>query len=85
MTNFDELIKTIVKPLVKHPDDVTISHSESSRFYEYHLHTNVKDVGRVIGKKGHIAQTIRTIVYSARVSGNKKVRLVIEDSKNKNS
>ncbi len=51
MTNFDELIKTIVKPLVKHPDDVTISHSESSRFYEYHLHTNVKDVGRVIGKK----------------------------------
>ena len=85
MTNFDELIKKIVKPLVENPEDVAIEHSESDRFYEYHLITNSADVGRIIGKKGHVAQTIRTIVYSARVSGDKSVRLIIDDSKNKNS
>ncbi|MBV0914444.1 KH domain-containing protein [Apilactobacillus sp. HBW1] len=85
MTNFDELIKKIVKPLVEYPEDVAIDHSESDRFYEYHLVTNPADVGIIIGKKGHVAQTIRTIVYSARVSGDKRVRLIIDDSKNKNS
>ncbi|MHA8111090.1 KH domain-containing protein [Lactobacillaceae bacterium Melli_B4] len=78
-TNFDKLIKTIVKPLVEYPEDITIQHNETDRFYEYHLQTNPKDVGRIIGKKGHIAQTIRTIVYSVRVNGNKRVRLIIED------
>lgn len=84
MTNFDELIKTIVKPLVKHPEDVTIKHKETDRFHEYHLQTNPSDIGRIIGKKGHVAQTIRTIVYSIRVSGNKRIRLIIDDGKNKN-
>ncbi|TPR16811.1 KH domain-containing protein [Apilactobacillus timberlakei] len=85
MTNFDKLIKKIVKPLVEYPEDVAITHSESNRFYEYHLFTNTNDIGRIIGKKGHVAQTIRTIVYSARISSKKRVRLIIEDGKNKNS
>ncbi|WP_105955999.1 KH domain-containing protein [Apilactobacillus quenuiae] len=85
MTNFDKLIKKIVKPLVEYPEDIVITHSESDRFYEYHLSTNTNDIGRIIGKKGHVAQTIRTIVYSARVSSKKRVRLIIEDGKNKNS
>ena len=85
MTNFDELIKTIVKPLVRYPQDVAIKHKETDRFHEYHLQTNPKDIGRIIGKKGHVAQTIRTIVYSVRVSGKKRIRLIIDDGKNKNS
>ena len=85
MTNFDKLIKTIVKPLVEYPHDVTIKHQETDRFHEYHLQANPKDIGRIIGKKGHVAQTIRTIVYSVRVSGSKRVRLVIDDGKSKNS
>ncbi|AYF92632.1 KH domain-containing protein [Apilactobacillus bombintestini] len=85
MTNFDELIKKIVKPLVEYPEDVIINHGESDRFYEYYLSTNPSDVGRIIGKKGHVAQTIRTIVYSARISGEKRVRLIIDDGKSKNS
>ena len=85
MTDFDELIKTIVKPLVEYPDDVAIKHRETERFHEYHLQTNPKDIGRIIGKKGHVAQTIRTIVYSVRVAGHKRVRLIIDDGKHRNS
>ncbi|UQS85347.1 KH domain-containing protein [Apilactobacillus apisilvae] len=85
MTNFDTLITKIIKPLVEYPEDIVIEHNESDRFYEYHLFTNKHDIGRIIGKKGHVAQTIRTIVYSARVHNKKRVRLIIEDGKNKNS
>jgi uncharacterized protein len=85
MTNFDELIIKIVKPLVEYPEDVIINHIESDLFYEYHLSTNAADIGRIIGKRGHVVQTIRTIVYSARVTGKKRVRLIIDDTSKKNS
>ena len=84
MDDFDKLIKTIVKPLVKYPNDVAITHHETDRFHEYHLQTNPRDVGRIIGRKGHVAQTIRTIIYSVRVAGDKRVRLIIDDGKSKN-
>ena len=45
---------------------------------EYHLHLDAEDVGRVIGKQGRVARAIRTIVYSVRTKGTKRVRLVIE-------
>ena len=81
MINFDNLIKKIIKPLVKFPDDVKINHQETSDFHEYILSTNPKDVGRVIGKRGRVAQTIRTIIYSVHVTHNKRVKLIIDGGK----
>ncbi|GLB46830.1 UPF0109 protein [Philodulcilactobacillus myokoensis] len=81
MTDFDKLIKTIVKPLVRYPNDISITHHETDLFYEYHLKTNPNDTGRIIGKGGHVAQIIRTIIYSVRVSSDKRVRLIIDDDK----
>ncbi|MGO3604791.1 MAG: KH domain-containing protein, partial [Enterococcus malodoratus] len=37
--------------------------------------------GRIIGKQGRVAKAIRTIVYSVRTNGPKKVRLNIVDGK----
>lgn len=80
MTDFKTLIKTIVAPLVEYPEAIRIEENETDRFYEFQLFVDSKDVGRVIGKQGHVAQAIRTIVYSVRVQGPKRVRLVINDS-----
>ena len=33
------------------------------------------DVGRVIGKHGRVANAIRTILYSVRVEGHRRIRL----------
>ncbi|KRN13521.1 RNA-binding protein [Fructilactobacillus fructivorans] len=81
MVNFDNLIKTIVKPLVKYPNDISISHQDTDQFSEYILSTNPNDVGRIIGKKGRVAQTIRTIIYSVHVNDGKRIKLVIDDGK----
>lgn len=79
MTDFKALILAIVSPLVDHPDDLAVTTTETDRFYEYRLTVHPDDVGRVIGKQGRVAQAIRTIVYSVRVNGNKRVRLIIDD------
>ncbi|PWG00896.1 KH domain-containing protein [Levilactobacillus bambusae] len=79
MIDFKALIKAIVEPLVSHPEAIDIDQTETDRFYEYHLTVDPADVGRVIGKQGHVAQAIRTVVYSSRVDGNKRVRLIIND------
>ncbi|USS86683.1 MULTISPECIES: KH domain-containing protein [Fructilactobacillus] len=81
MVNFDNLITTIIKPLVKFPDDIKIDHRETAEFHEYILTPNPQDVGRVIGKRGRVAQTIRAIVYSIHVPDHKRVKLIIDDGK----
>ncbi|MGX7059220.1 KH domain-containing protein [Vagococcus humatus] len=81
MTDVKELVLTIVRPLVSHPEQVTLDIVESKDFYEYNLSVHPDDIGRIIGKQGRVAKAIRTIVYSVRVKGPKKVRLNILDDK----
>lgn len=74
-----ELIKTIVKPLVDHPDDVTVSMDEHANKVIYILSVHQDDMGKVIGKQGRVAKAIRTVVYTAASKMDKKVFLEISD------
>lgn len=80
MNDISELILAIIRPLVSHPEEISLETDESDEFIEYHLNVHEDDVGRVIGKKGRVAKAIRTIVYSAKVPGPKRVRLTIVDN-----
>ncbi|WP_239254342.1 KH domain-containing protein [Listeria ilorinensis] len=73
----EDLILAIVKPLVDHPEDVTIKLDETDSTYFYKLFVNKADMGRVIGKQGRIAKAIRTLVYASTTKSDKKVRLEI--------
>lgn len=81
MTNVKELVLSIVCPLVTHPEDIFLTIEESDNFLEYNLVVSPEDIGRIIGKQGRVAKAIRTIVYSIRVDGPKKIRLNIIDKK----
>lgn len=81
MTDLRDLVMTIVRPLVTHPDQVTLDVVESDDFFEYNLTVAPEDIGRIIGKQGRVAKAIRTIVYGVRTDGPKKVRLNILDGK----
>lgn len=61
----EQLIETIVKPLVDHPDDVQVDKDEHENKITYKLSVHAEDMGKVIGKQGRVAKAIRTIVYSA--------------------
>lgn len=80
MTDVKDLVLAIVTPLVTHPEQIELEIAESSEFLEYNLKLAPEDIGRVIGKQGRVAKAIRTIVYSVRTDGPKKVRLNIVDA-----
>lgn len=67
-----QLIEAIVKPLVDYPEDVRIETDETSNRVVYKLFVHPEDRGKVIGKQGRVAKAIRTIVYSAAGSHQKK-------------
>ncbi len=81
MKDLTDLVLTIVRPLVTHPDQVSLEIAESDDFFEYNLSVAPEDIGRIIGKQGRVAKAIRTIVYGVRTEGPKKVRLNILDGK----
>lgn len=75
-----ELILSIVRPIVDHPDDVQVRVHEDEKRIVYHLSVNEKDVGKVIGKHGRVAKAIRTVVYAAAGSKqHKKVYMEIDE------
>ena len=63
----EDLLKTIAQGLVENKDEVKIQIDEPNEegVIIYHLHVADADMGRVIGKQGRIAKSIRTIMRAA--------------------
>lgn len=79
MIKFEELISSLILPLVAYPEDVEISLiSSSDDDLEYQVKVNPSDVGRVIGKNGAIAKAIRTVLYAGASKEGKKIHLDID-------
>lgn len=55
----------VVRQLVADPDAVTIELDETGRRPALNVRVGQGDMGRVIGKRGHVAQAIRTVTRAA--------------------
>ena len=55
----------VVRQLVEDPDAVQIELDERGRRPVLNVHVGDGDMGRVIGKRGRVAQSIRTVVRAA--------------------
>lgn len=73
----EELVCVIAKALVDHPEDVTVKTIEKEHLIVYELYVHPDDVGKVIGKQGRIAKSLRTVVTSAAVKMDKRVTVDI--------
>ena len=72
-----DLITVIAKALVDHPEEVRVTVVEKDDKMEYRLSVHPDDVGKVIGKQGKIAKSLRTVVTSAAVKETKRVAVEI--------
>ncbi|HHV59907.1 MAG TPA: KH domain-containing protein [Clostridiaceae bacterium] len=68
-----ELLETIAKALVDHPDEVEINEIEGEKSLILELKVAKEDMGKVIGRQGRIAKAIRTVVKASAVKSNKRV------------
>ena len=68
-----ELLEYIAKSLVDCPDDVFVTEEEGTNSLVLQLHVNESDMGKVIGKQGRIAKSIRAVMKAAASRDNKRV------------
>lgn len=73
----EEIVEYIVKNLVQTPDEVKVSSYEDGDIIVIHVLVNEDELGKVIGKNGRIAQSIRAIVRSASNGTGKKYAVKI--------
>jgi predicted RNA-binding protein YlqC (UPF0109 family) len=71
------LLLGIAKQLVNNPDEVRVEVVEKETLTVLQLYVAKEDIGKVIGKKGKIAQAIRTVIKAASVNCEKKVAVDI--------
>jgi uncharacterized protein len=72
-----DVIRIIVQALVDHPDKVEVEERTGSQTSVFELKVAKEDLGRVIGREGRIAQSLRTILNAAFTRLNKRVVLEI--------
>ena len=68
-----EILDVFIKNLVQDTDSVSIEEITSDSEMKYEVRVAQNDMGRVIGKKGKIAQSIRTVMKAVAAKENKKV------------
>ena len=72
-----ELVEVIAKSLVDHPEEVSVTEEETDTTITVNLKVAADDMGKVIGKQGRIAKSIRTVVKAAASKNDKKVDVEI--------
>jgi predicted RNA-binding protein YlqC (UPF0109 family) len=74
-----ELLETLVKALVEDPDAVEIEEIEEDGDLIYEITVAEDDLGRVIGRRGRVANAIRTVAKAAAVRLDRRVVVEILD------
>lgn len=78
MSTIDQqFIEYIVKSVVGHPDDVAIERIIDEKGVLLTLTVNPEDLGRVIGKRGVTAQSLRTLLRALGTKNDARYNLKI--------
>ncbi|MBZ5644639.1 MAG: KH domain-containing protein [Acidobacteriia bacterium] len=72
-----ELVEAIAKALVDHPEQVQVRAVEGEQVTVLELHVHPEDLGKVIGRQGRTAKSMRTILGAAGMKLKKRLTLEI--------
>ena len=70
-----EILETIIKSLVEDRNAVIITEKEDEKGLLYEVRVANTDIGKVIGKQGRVAKSIRTVMKSVAGREHKKVNI----------
>ena len=75
-----DLLQSVAENLVTKPDAVEVTGSEGENASVLELRVDQDDLGRIIGKQGRTAKSLRTILNAAASQSNRKVTVeIVED------
>jgi hypothetical protein len=67
-----ELVEYIVKGIVDLPDQVAVGVVETPMTVVYEVGVDESDLGKVIGRRGRVAEALRIIVRAARCDDTRR-------------
>jgi len=83
MSTIDQqFVEYIVKSLVEHPDDVIVDRIVDEKGVLLTLTVNPEDLGRVIGRRGVTAQSLRTLLRALGTKNSARYNLKIVNNDN---
>ena len=71
-----QVLETIMKNIVENQEAVSINEKEEADKITYEVKVDDKDMGRVIGKQGKVANSIRTLMKA--LGSREKKKVVVE-------
>ncbi|KUK97584.1 MAG: hypothetical protein XE06_0347 [Anaerolineaceae bacterium 46_22] len=79
--NLQELVEFIAQSLVDQPAKVNVEKQQRGNTVQLELHVAKEDMGRVIGKGGRVANSIRTLLNVAAAREGSRANLdIVEPS-----
>lgn len=75
-----QFVEYIIKSIVSNPDDVSINRTVDEKGVLLELTVNDEDLGRVIGKRGATAQSVRTLLRALGTKNEARYNLKIIDN-----
>ena len=74
-----QLVEVIANDLFVYSDEVVVRETENDKAIIVNLKVASSDIGKVIGKSGRIAKSIRAVVSAAASNTDKKVIVEIDN------
>ncbi|MBR2743772.1 MAG: KH domain-containing protein [Clostridia bacterium] len=74
-----EILELIITNLVENKQEVSIEEIAEDKVVTYKVKVSKDDMGRVIGKQGRVAKSIRTVMKSVSAKEGKKVNIDFVD------
>ncbi|MFA6457003.1 MAG: KH domain-containing protein [Bacteroidota bacterium] len=74
-----EFLEYVAKQLVDNPDSVQISEEEKDNKVIFKIKVAQADIGKIIGKQGRTAQSIRVLLSAVAAKSGKRAILEVED------
>jgi len=74
-----EIIEIVIKGLVDNPEQVNVKEIDEAKSTTYEIKVSETDMGKVIGKQGRIAKSIRTVMKAIASKDKKRINIEFVD------
>ncbi len=74
-----DVLELIITNLVDDKDSVLIEETEENKIITFKVKVSKSDMGKVIGKQGRVAKSIRTVMKSVSAKEGKKTNIEFVD------
>ncbi|MGH2443679.1 MAG: KH domain-containing protein [Chloroflexota bacterium] len=73
-----QLIEYVARSLVEYPDEFSLTETDEEGVTVYRLHVSPRDIGKVIGRRGRVARSMRILLKVSSIQNQTHSALEID-------